>query len=95
MTESQDGNVIIIWNTKIVLDRPVEHNRPDILSKVRSDNMGCIIDFAVPMNCNIASKGPDKNRSHEQFAAEARRFYYVKTKMVPSIEGALGTIPKS
>lgn len=29
----------IIWKTKIELDRPVEHNKPDILVKVRSENM--------------------------------------------------------
>ena len=42
-----DGNVIIIWNTKIVLDRPAEHNKPDMLMKVRSEKMGHFIDFAV------------------------------------------------
>ena len=95
MIGSKDGDVIIIQNTRIMLDRPVEHNKPEILVKVRSENMWYIINFAVPMDCNIASKGIGKNRNYERFAAEARRCYHVKGKIVPIIVGALGTVPKS
>ena len=54
-----------------------------------------IIDVAVPEDSGVKEKEAEKVEKHQNLARELRRMWKVKTKtkVVPIVLGALGTIP--
>ena len=89
-----DGNVVILWDCVIQTAKGVEHNRPDVVVKLKKEKIWYIIDFAVPMDYNVKKKEDEKLTNYMPLVAEVRKEHHVKTKIVPVIVGALGTIPK-
>ena len=94
MSTTADGNVAILWDCVIPTAKGVEHNRPDVVLKMKKEKMWYIIDFAVPMDYNVKKKEDEKVNNYMPLAAEVRKEHHVKTKIVPVIVGALGTIPR-
>ena len=95
VTVSEDGKVVILWDNQIQTDRKVHHNKPDILIKDNRARIWYIIDFAVPMDHRVELKETEKKHKYMDLATELRRQYHVKTKIIPFVIGALGTVPKN
>ena len=52
-----------------------------------------IIDVAIPEDSGAKEKEAKKVEKYQNLARELRRMWEVKTKVVPIVLGALGTVP--
>ena len=52
-----------------------------------------IIDVAIPGNSGVKEKEAEKVEKYQNLARELRRIWEVKTKVIPIVLGALGTVP--
>ena len=52
-----------------------------------------IIDVAIPEDSGVKEKEAGKVEKYQNLARELRRMWEVKTKVVPIVLGALGTVP--
>ena len=52
-----------------------------------------IIDVAIPEDSGVKEKEAEKVEKYQNLARELRRMREAKTKVVPIVLGALGTIP--
>ena len=52
-----------------------------------------VIDVAIPEDSGVKEKGEEKIEKYQNLASELRRMWEVKTKVVPNVSGALGTVP--
>ena len=52
-----------------------------------------VIDVAIPEDSGVKEKGEEKIEKYQNLASELRRMWEVKTKVVPNVLGALGTVP--
>lgn len=50
----------IYWDQPIITDRPVQHNRPDIIVINKEKQTCSIIDFSVPLDDNIGKASKEK-----------------------------------
>jgi hypothetical protein len=53
-----------------------------------------LIDVAIPNDLSIKTTATKKHRKYQDLEIEVSRMWKVKTKIVPVIIGALGTIKK-
>jgi hypothetical protein len=54
-----------------------------------------LIDVAISEDRNVIKKEAEKIRKYKDLTIEIQRMWNVKTKVIPVITGAIGTIPKS
>jgi hypothetical protein len=92
---SQAGKVTILWNQQVQTDRTIPNNKPDII--IRDDEKGTcmLIDIAILGDRNVIKKEAEKILKYKDLIVEIQRMWNIKTKMMPVILGATGTIPKS
>ena len=92
---SQGGKVTMLWNQQIQADRTIPNNKPDII--IRDDEKGTcmLIDVAISGDRNVIKKEAEKIRKYKDLTIEIQRMWNVKTKVIPVIIGATGTISKS
>ena len=53
-----------------------------------------IIIFFIQLDANVKNKEDDKIDRYSVLAGGVRRLHHVKTKVIPIVIGALGTVPK-
>jgi len=70
-------------------------NKPDI--KIRDNEKGIcmLIDVAISGDRNVIKKEAEKNLKSVDLTKEIQRMRKVKTRVIPVIIGATGTISKS
>jgi len=54
-----------------------------------------VIDVAISGDRNVIKKEAEKTLKYRDFTLEIQRMWNVKTKVIPVIKGATGTISKS
>jgi hypothetical protein len=54
-----------------------------------------LIDVAISGDRNVMKKEDEKILNYKDLTTEIQRMWYVKTKVIPIITGATGTISKS
>ena len=84
-----------MWNQKIQTDRTIPSNKPDII--IRDNEKGtCILkDVAISGDRNVIKKEAEKILKYKDLTKEIQRMWNIKTKVIPVIIGATGTISKS
>jgi len=84
-----------LWNQKIQTDRTIPSNKPDII--IRDNEKGtCILkDVAISGDRNVIKKEAEKILKYKDLTKEIQRMWNIKTKVIPVIIGATGTISKS
>ena len=82
-----------MWDFSIQTDHVIEAPRPDlvVVDKERSCK---IIDFAVLGDSRIEDKEKNKIEKYQGLGRELQKTWYVKVKIIPLVEGSLGTIPQ-
>jgi len=92
---SQGGKVTILWNQQIQTDSTNPNNKPDII--IRDDEKGtCVlIEVAISGDRNVIKKEAEMILKYKDLTIEIQRMWNVKTKVIPVIIGATGTISKS
>jgi len=83
----QGGNVTILWNQQVQTDRTIPNYKTDIIIRDNEKIMCMLIDVAISGDRNVIKKEAEK--------IEIQRMWNVKTKVIPVIIGATGTISKS
>ena len=86
--------VKIVWDSVIVTDRRVPHNRPDITIVLKDKHQWLMVDVAVPDDRNIVTTEAWKIEGYQQLAFEVRRIHQVEVVVVPLVTGSLGTVSK-
>ena len=91
--KSECDNYEVWWDRPVETTLKLEHNKPDVVVIDRKKRFWTLIDFSVPNDKNVVTKGEEKVKNHSELAKEIRRIHKVKTKIVPIIVGALGVLP--
>jgi len=92
---SQGGKVTVLWNQQLQTDRTIPNNKPDITNRDNEKGRCMLIDVAISSDRNVIKKGADKILKYKDLTIEIQHMWNVKTKVIPIIIGAIGTISKS
>jgi hypothetical protein len=92
---TQGGKVTILWNQQVQTDRTICNNKPDIVICDNENGTCMLIDVAIPGDRNIIQKEAEKILKYRDLTIEIQHTWNVKTRVIPLIIGATGTISKS
>jgi len=92
---SQGGKVTILWDQKVQTVRTIPNNKPDIIIRDNEKAACMLIDVAISGDRNVIKKEVEKILKYKDLTIEIQRMWNVKTKVIPVITGAAGTISKS
>jgi hypothetical protein len=93
--KSQGGKVTLLWNRQVQTDRSIPNNKPDIIIGNNGKRTCMLIDVPILGDRNVIKKEAEKILKYEDLTIEIQRMWNVKTKVIPVIIGATGTISKS
>jgi hypothetical protein len=91
----QGRNVTILWNQQVQTNRTIPNNKPDIIIRDNEKRTCMLIDVAISEGRNVIKKEAEKILKYKDLTIEIQRMWNVKTKVIPVIIGATGTISKS
>jgi len=89
---SQGIKVTILWNQKIQTDRTIPNNKPDIIIRDNEKGTCMLKDVAISGDRNVIKKETEKILKYKDLTIEIQRMWNIKTKVIPVIIGATGTI---
>ena len=88
----QGGNVTILWNQQVQTDRIISNNKPGIIIRDNEKRTYMLIDAAISGDRNVIKKEAEKILKYKDLTIEIQHMWNVKTKVIPVIIGATGTI---
>jgi hypothetical protein len=88
----QGGSVTILWNQQVQTDRTIPNNKPDIIIRDNEKRTCRLIDVAISGDRNVIKKEAEKILKYKDLTIEIQRMWNEKTKVIPVIIGATGTI---
>ena len=88
----ENEKVKVLYDFTIRTDKKIEHRKPDIVVVNKEEQKTTIIDIACPMDHNAKKKELEKINNYNELAFELERLWKTKTKIIPIVIGALGTI---
>ena len=71
------------------------NNKPDIIIRDNEKGTCMLIDIAISGDRNVIKKEAEKILKYKDLTVEIQRMWNVKTKVIPVIIGATGTISKT
>ena len=83
----ENEDVKLLWDFTIQTDREIHHRRPDIVIQKKKPK-------AVPGDSCILQKETEKCEKYQDLAREIQRIWKSRTKVVPVVVGALGSVSK-
>jgi len=89
---SQGGKITILWNQQVQTDRTIPNNKPDITIRGNEKGTCMLIDVAISGDRNVIKKEAEKILRYKDLTIEIQRMWNVKTKVIPVITGATGTV---
>jgi len=92
---SQGGKVTILWDQQVQTDRTIPNNKPDIIIRDNEKGTCMLIVVAISGDRNVIKNEAEKILKYKELTIEIQRMWNVKTKVIPVIIGASGTISKS
>jgi len=90
-----DGKYGTLWNQHVQTDRTIPNNKPDIIIPDNEKRTCMLIDVAIAGVRNGTKKEAEKILKYKDLTTEIQRMWNVKTRAIPVIIGATGTISKS
>ena len=84
----------ILWDFIIQTNHVTEARRPDLVVVDKKERSCKIIDFAVPGDSRTVENEKDKIEKYQDLGRELQKIWNVKVKIIPSVVGSLGAIPK-
>ena len=85
----------MLWNQQVQTDRTIPNNKPDIIIRDTEKGTHMLIDVAISGDRNVIEKEAEKILKYKDLTIEIQRMWNVKTKVVPVIIWATGSISKS
>ena len=92
---SQGGKVTILWNQQAETDRTIPNNKPGIIIHDNEKGTRMLIDVAISGDRTVIKKEAEKILKYKDLTIGIHRMWNVKTKVIPVIIGATGTVSKS
>ena len=89
---SREGNAITLMNLQAKTDRDIPNNKSNI--RIRNNEKGtCVlIDVEISGDRNVIKKDVKEILKYKDLTIETQRKGNVKTKVIPVIIGATGTV---
>ena len=84
-----------MWNQQVQTDRTIPNNKPDIIIRDNEKGTCKLIDVAISGDRNMIKKEAEKILKYKDLTIEIQRMWNIKTKVIPVIIGATGTISKT
>jgi len=84
-----------LWNQQVQTVGTIPNNKPDIIVRDNEKGTCVLIDVAISGDRNVIKKVAEKILKYKDLTIEIQRMWNVKTKVIPVIIGATGTISKS
>ena len=78
----------ILWDSPIITDRHVPHNKPDIVIQEKKSDRCQIINVALQSDYNIQKKAAEKMSKYGDLQIECQRIWSKKVEVMPVIIGA-------
>jgi hypothetical protein len=75
-------------------DRTIPNNKPDIIVRDNEKRTCLLIDAVISGDRNVIKKEAEKFLKYKDLTIEIQLMSNVKTKVIPTIIGATGTISK-
>jgi hypothetical protein len=94
-TVCEEGDVTVLWNQVVHIDREVTANRPDIIIENKKEKTCTLIDVAIPADRNVEQKEAEKKLKCKSLCIEMQRMWNVKCTIVPVVNGATGIVTRS
>jgi len=91
---SQGGKVTILWNQQVQTDRTISNNKADIIIHDNGKGTCMLIEVAISGDRNVIKKEAEKILKYKDLIIEIQCMWNAKTKVIPVIIGATGTISK-
>ena len=85
----------ILWNQQVQTDRTIPNNKPDIIIQDNEKETCMLTDVAISRDRNVIKNEAEKILKYKDLTMEIQRVWNVKTRVIPVIIGATGTISKS
>ena len=93
IAETQD--IKVLWDSYILTDKKVPHNRPDLIIHNKKSRECMIIDVAIPACHNVVTKEAEKISKYRDLEIEIQKCWDLKTvRTIPIVIGALGTVTR-
>jgi len=92
---SHEGKVTILWNQQVQSDRTIPNSKSDIIIHDNEKGTCMLTDVAISGDGNVIKKEAEKILKHKDLTIEIHHMCNVKTKVIPVIIEATGTISKS
>ena len=89
----EEGDVTVLWNQAVHIDREVTAKRPDIIIKNKKEKTCTLIDVAIAADRNVVQKEAEKKLKYKSLCIEIQR--YLKCTIIPIVIGATGIITRS
>jgi len=84
-----------LWNQQVQTDRTNPSNKPDIIIRDNEKGTCRLIDVASSGDRNVIKREAEKILKYKDLTIEIQRVWNVKTRVIPVILGATGTVSKS
>jgi len=84
-----------LWIQQVKTDRTIPNIKPDIIIRDNEKGTCMLIDVAISGDRNVIRKEAEKILKYKDLTTEIQRMLNVKTKVIPVIIGATGTVSKS
>ena len=81
--------------TTIIIIIIIIINKPDIIIRDNEKRTCMLIDVAIPGDRNVIKKEAEKILKYKDLTIEIQHMWNVKTRVIPVIIGATGTISRS
>jgi len=91
----QGDKVTILWNQQIQTNRTIHNNKSDIIISDNEKGTCMLTDTEISGERNVIKKETEKSLKYKDLTTQIQRMWNVKTKVIPVITGATGTISKS
>jgi hypothetical protein len=76
-------------------DRAIPSNKPDIIIRDNEKGTCMLIDVAISGDRNVIKKEAENILNYKDLTIEMQRMWNIKTRVIPVVIGATGTISKS
>jgi hypothetical protein len=73
----------------------IPNNKPDIITRDNENRTCILIDVAIPGDRNVIKKEAEKILKYKDLTTEIQRMCNVKTRVIPVLIGATGTVCRS
>jgi hypothetical protein len=91
----ENENFKLYCNRRILTDKTIPFNRPDITFMNKKTKNTVLIDIAVPNTHNLAKAITDKQNKHQELANEICAMWKQKAaQVIPIVISSTGVIPK-